>query len=476
MNKPNYVGLATARMRRLVISVFLFFLGGWMFNAFAQTLTPLWQFIGGDYGASPNSPLIQATDGYLYGTTYDGAIFETGNGIIFRISPAGGLTNLHILAGSDGTESFGVIQATDGNLYGTTLDGGPNGVGSVFRLSSDGSFTNIYFFTGATDGAGPVSRLVQGTDGCLYGTTTTGGDFGNGTVFRVSLTGVFTNLYSFTTGAGGWHGAYANNLVRGNDGYLYGTTSFGGSTNGSGSGMVFRIGPDGGFSNLWSFTGGSDGGNPYDGLSLGSDGNFYGTTEEGGNFQQGTVFRISPGGTLTNLWSFTGGSDGARPTGGLLQGSDGNFYGVAALGALGNGNIFRISPGGSLTNLYSFTNGSDGSDPSHALVQDTGGNFFGTTDYGGADNLGALFKLTVPLNSTANQISSIAVAGNDHIIAVPSVAGESYQLQLSSSLNPANWVNVPGVSVTNSIGALLTLTNFGGAVGPQGFYRFDITP
>ena len=313
MNKSIYVGLVTGKTRRLIVAVILSILTGWTFNASAQTLTPLWQFTGGDDGVSPDAPLLQACDGYLYGTAYDGVIFGAGAGIIFRISPAGGLTNLHSFAGSDGTESSGLIQAADGNFYGTTPDGGTNGVGSVFRFGPDGTFTNIYSFTEATDGGSPASPLLQGTDGYLYGTAQTGGTNGNGTVFRVSLAGIFTNLYSFITGRGGLYGAFANNLVQGNDGYFYGTTYYGGSTNGSGSGMVFRIGPDGSFSNLWSFTGGADGSNPYAGLSLGSDGNFYGTTDGGGTFHLGTVFRISPGGVLSNLWSFTGGSDGSYP-------------------------------------------------------------------------------------------------------------------------------------------------------------------
>jgi uncharacterized repeat protein (TIGR03803 family) len=476
MNKPIHVRLVKARVCRLIIAGLFFSWSGFAFNAGAQTLTPLWQFTGGNDGVDPDAPLIQARDGSFYGTTFDGAIFGTGPGTIFRVNPAGGLTNLHTFVGSDGTESLGLIQALDGNLYGTTPDGGSNGVGSVFRLGLDGSFTNIYCFAGTTNGSNPSSPLVQGTDGYLYGTTSLGGTYGDGIVFRISLAGGFTNLYSFTTGRGDGYGAFAQNLVQGRDGYFYGMTFYGGNTNGSGSGTIFRIGADGSFSNLWTFTGGSDGANPYAGLSVGGDGNFYGTTDEGGAHQLGTVFRISPSGVFTSLWSFTGGDDGSLPETGLVQGSDGNFYGVAALGALGHGTIFRMTPSGSLTNVYTFTNGSDGAVPSFTLVQGVDGSFFGTADYGGDNGYGTVFKLSVPLNPPANQISSIHILGSNHVVAVPSVAGETYQLQFSSSMNPTNWVNVPGVSVTNSIGALLTVTNFGGAVGSQGFYRFDITP
>ena len=161
-----------------------------------------------------------------------------------------------------------------------------------------------------------------------------------------------------------------------------------------------------------------------------------------------------------------------------MQGSDGNFYGTTENGGTNNkGTIFRISSSGTYTVVYSFVGGpNDGDSPSAGLVQGSDGSFYGTTYGGGTDvYYGVEFKLTVPLNPPANQISGLQIAGNDVVISVPAVAGETYQLQFSSSMNPTNWINVPGVSVTNSIGALLTLTNFGGAVGPQGFYQFDIT-
>jgi uncharacterized repeat protein (TIGR03803 family) len=167
----------------------------------------------------------------------------------------------------------------------------------------------------------------------------------------------------------------------------------------------------------------------------------------------------------------------------LVQGSDGNFYGTTEYGGtstsceFGCGTVFRISFSGIETNLYSFGNFvGDGANPNAASIQASDGNFYGTTTYGGINNSGTLYRLSVPLHPPANQISAVQPSGTSVVFSIPSVAGETYQLQFSSSMNPTNWVNVPGVSVTNSIGALLTLTNFGGAVGPQGFYRFAITP
>jgi uncharacterized repeat protein (TIGR03803 family) len=221
----------------------------------------------------------------------------------------------------------------------------------------------------------------------------------------------------------------------------------------------------------------------------GSDGSFFGTTYQGGATNVGTVFKISPGGSYTNLYSFgIYPNDGTYPAGALVQGSDGNFYGTTEAGGTNfDGTVFRISPSGNYTNLYSFGGYSnDGALPAAGLVQGSDGSFYGTTGGGGISTntncyhgCGTVFKLTIPLNPPPypiNQITGAQMSGTNIVFNVVSIAYETYQLQFSSSMNPTNWVNVPGVSVTNSIGALLTLTNFGGAIGPQGFYRFAITP
>jgi uncharacterized repeat protein (TIGR03803 family) len=322
-----------------------------------------------------------------------------------------------------------LLQGSDGNFYGTTLYGGTNGTGTVYRISPDGSETILHTFDAyADDGGNPAAGLVLGSDGNFYGTVSYGG----------------TNLYD-------------------------------------NQGTVFLISPNGSEATVCSFGSSPyDGINPNAGLVLGSDGNFYGTTYQGGTNSKGTVFRVSLNGNRTTLYSF--GSyphDGVTPSyAALVQGSDSNFYGTTLSGGTSNaGTIFRISPSGSYTNLYSFVGyPTDGGYPAtgNGLVQGSDDSFYGTTSDGGTNGTGAVFKLTVPLNSPANRISAIKVAGANVLVTIPAIAGETYQLQDRTSLTAGAWADVAGQVI--SIGGLLTVTNFGGFSQPQQFYRFSIIP
>jgi uncharacterized repeat protein (TIGR03803 family) len=356
-------------------------------------LTSLFSFTGTNDDSYPNG-LVQGSDGCLYGTT---SVGDTDNwGTVFKISTSGALSNLYsFTGGDDGWYPNGLVQGSDGYLYGTTFGGGTNGYGTVFKISPNGALTSLYLFTGTNDGANPYSGLMQGSDGYFYGTTSSGGTKGCGTVFKISPSGALSNLYSFTGGVDGGYPAVA--LVQGSDGNLYGSAS-GGGTYGSavvGWGTVFKISSNGALTSLYSFTGTKDGANPYSGLAQGSDGYLYGTTEMGGMYGVGTVFKISPNGALSNLHSFTGGNDGGYPTVALVQGSDGDFYGSASGGGTnGFGTVFRISSSGALSNLYSFTGGNDGENPLGRLVQGSDGNFYGTTAYGGTNKMGTVFKMS----------------------------------------------------------------------------------
>jgi uncharacterized repeat protein (TIGR03803 family) len=277
----------------------------------------------------------------------------------------------------DGSEPYaGLVQGSDSNFYGTTLFGGTNGYGTVFWISPSGTHTTLYSFVGSpNDGSYPQAGLVQGSDSNFYGTTIEGGTSTNcnggcGTVFRISLSGSYTTLYSFAGSPNDGAYPYAA-LVQGSDSNFYGTTEYGGTNYdvaGLGYGTVFRISPSGTHTTLYSFAGSpNDGSEPYAGLAQGGDGNFYGTTYDGGtstncNGGCGTVFRISPSGTYTTLYSFAGSpDDGFYPEAGLVQGSDSNFYGTTSFGGTNarEGTVFEIDVGGGGTNCtFSITSNS----------------------------------------------------------------------------------------------------------------------
>jgi uncharacterized repeat protein (TIGR03803 family) len=357
----------------------------------AQGFTALYTFTDGNDGARPFGALIQGTDGRLYGTTNEGG--ADGEGTIFAINLDGSAyTALYAFTGgNDGAApKGGLIQGTDGRLYGTATGGGMDGDGTVFAVNTDGTgFTTLHSFTNG-DGQGPWAGLVQGTDGRLYGTTINGGANGDGAIFAVNTDGTgFTTLHSFTRGS---DGAFPEDeLIQGTDGRLYGTALQGG-----GDGTVFAINTDGtGFTTLHSFTGGSGGAFPKAGLIQGADGRLYGSTYNGGTPGGfGAIFAInSDGSGFTTLYSFTGGADGANPDNALIQGADGKLYGTGQGGGTdGDGAVFAINTDGTgFATLYSFTGGNDGSNPYAALTEATNGDLYGGTINGGAGTWGTLF-------------------------------------------------------------------------------------
>lgn len=308
------------------------------------TIDIIIRFIGSD------NPLIPASDGNLYGT------YGISDWRLYRITPSNSWTPLYDIGD---VESRGVIQASDGYLYGATNTGGV-GTGSIFRAGTDGSaYQTLYSLTGAS-GEYPTFSPIQGNDGYLYGTCEYGGASNNGTVFKASTDGSsFQTLYSFSalnSGVNADGGYPYGPLIQASNGYLYGTTEQGGA---NGAGVLFQISTDGSFSTLHAFGGSSnDGASPESGVTEGSDGNLYGVTP-GGGAGGGVVYRITTSGTMTILHNFTGGSDGANPAASLTNGSDGNLYGTTnSGGAYEVGTLFQVTTSGTFTTLCSFTFGS----------------------------------------------------------------------------------------------------------------------
>lgn len=381
-------------------------------NSPAQTFTTLYSF-DGTHGSEPYlMSLIQAADGALYGTAEFGGSHNSGT--IFRITTAGALSTLHSFCSQancvDGLQpETGLLLGPGRTVYGSTGQGGKgtcglfNGCGTLFRFSSNGSLLDRSFR--GLDGAVPTAALIRGTDGNFYGTTSAGGsdqscDTGCGTIFKVSAAGALTKLHDFIYATDGAL-PYAP-LLQGSDGNFYGATSSGGP-GGFGLGTIFKLTPAGTLTTLYTFDT-IHGGVPFGGLVEGKDGNFYGTTYSGGIHDCfnpcGTVFQITPAGSLTVLHKFIL-TDGGAPSAGLILASDGNFYGTTTIGGdvscnapYGCGTIFEITPAGTLTTLHSFS-GTDGAYPTGGLIQANDGNFYGTTFEGGSNDLGTVYKLSL---------------------------------------------------------------------------------
>jgi uncharacterized repeat protein (TIGR03803 family) len=440
-----------------------------------------------DVCCAPNASLIQGTDGALYGTTASGG---QGQGTVFKITPSGMLTTLHSFAFVDGAHpQAGLVQATNGNFYGTTTDGGAYSYGTVFKMTPQGELTTLYSFcapTSCADGANPQGALIQATDGNLYGATS-GPGYGGGTLFKITPAGTLTTLYSFGNGASC---TPVGALVQATDGNFYGTTL---NTCGYYGGTVFKITPTGKLTTLHIFDYIHDfpnGAYPLSGLVQGRDGNFYGTTSDGGNGNvevggaPGIVFKITASGSFTVLHRFNW-TDGSSPRAALIQVTDGNLYGTAiGGGANGYGTAFKITPGGTLTTLYSFGSQSgctDGYFPVAGLVQDTNADFYGTTAGGTTSgpcqqSNGTVFRLSVGLSPFVSFMRSSGKVGQ-----TVQILGQGLTGATKVSFNGANaafivksgnylTATIPGGATTGFV----TVTTPSGTLASN--QKFRVTP
>jgi uncharacterized repeat protein (TIGR03803 family) len=441
-----------------LFSIFIVLLVATVIASPAQTLTTLHNFTGPD-GNGPAGSLILARDGNYYGTTDQGGTANAG--VIFKMTPTGTVSVFYNFCSrpqcTDGVGPYAaLLQASDGNLYGTTLNGGTSidSNGTVFKITPSGTLTTLHSFctlTGCADGSGPFSPVIQGRDGNLYGTTYSGGTTGWGTLFKITLGGTFSVVYTFDAA----HGEAPNGVIQGSDGNFYLTAYQGGTNN---AGTVVKVTPNGSATVLYNFcsqTSCTDGNLPFSALLQGPDGLFYGTTARGGTLNDGTVFTITSSGTLTILHSFDI-NDGYFPSAAVIQAADGNFYGTTFGGGANNlGTIFGITASGSFSLLHSFA-GSDGSRPQTSLLQKADGSFYGTTNVGGTNNFGTVFQLALQLVSTTTVLTS---APN------PSYQGEN--VTMTATVTAQNGSTPSGTVVFNSNGAQIgsaQLDNSGVAV------------
>jgi uncharacterized repeat protein (TIGR03803 family) len=374
-------------------------------TAGAVSFSVLHSFSGPE-GETPAAALVQGADGFFYGVAAHGGDFTVlspdGGGTVFRMDGTGNVTTLHLFRGPEGVVPNSLIQGRDGFFYGTTTYGGSGpldplfrGFGAIFRMDSAGNVTVLKAFPGGAGGAYP-GPIMQGADGALYGTASfdliTWSEF-SGLVYRLDpATGDFRVLHSFvpTEGQGP-----TGRLFQGADGFFYGTTNQGGTWN---MGVVYKVDTLGHFVLLHSFSPffPGDGSEPKGGVIQASDGFFYGTTEQGG--YGGEIFRMDAAGNLTVVHRFDSYfSDGGRPASGLIEGRDGFLYGTTPKGGqpvdgIRYGVVYRMDKAGTVTVLHTFT-GPDGSTPLAGLAQGADGQLYGSTVIGGAFGLGVLFRV-----------------------------------------------------------------------------------
>ena len=357
----------------------------------------------GDDGRTPRGAMAEDSDGTFYGTTRAGG--SSGYGTVFKLNRDGsGYTNLHSFSGTatGGREPWaGLLVGSDGKLYGTTRFGGLT-QGTVFRINKDGNgYTNLHRFSASPDGREPLASLIEGGDGAIYGTTSTGGSNNVGTVFRLDKDGSnYLVLHHCANdgidGANPWAG-----VIQASDGLLYGTTRYIGAGGGGGYGTVFKLNPTNGsgYTVLKRFTEPLEGQQPFGEVVEGTNGVLYGTTFAGGS-GYGTLFKMEKDGTgFETLRRFSTGAEGRNPHAGLVVGANGFLYGTTYNGGSNNvGTVFTTNPDG--TNyrvLHHFLNdGITGADPWAGVIQGGDGALYGTTEHGGSSGAGTVFRLELP--------------------------------------------------------------------------------
>jgi uncharacterized repeat protein (TIGR03803 family) len=426
-------------------------------------------FSSTDNAQAPTGGLIEGVDGVLYGASRGGT-----GGTVFAINPDGsGFKVLHDFGSgaNDATNPVGpLVLGGDGALYGIS-GGGAKGVGAIFTLRPDGTGYKVVYSFGsvAQDGTSPQAPLVQAVDSTLCGATYSGGASNVGTVFSVKPDGTgYRLLHSFKLSPNDGANPISG-LMLGKDGALYGTTTSGG-TNTFAVGTVFKLNADGsGFMLLHGF-GGADGTSPSGALFQGNDGALYGTTLGPLNSYAGNVFRVNPNGSgYLVLCTLHNPPPVAVPKGGLVQGTDGSLYGVTS-GMQAKGNVFKVNPDGTgyaVVHVFGSFIG-DGWSPNGPLLLGKDGALYGTTYFGGdsALQLGTVFRLTTVLPAPPFAISIVPLADGSFHVGFEGIVGLNYRLDASTNLS--DWTTQGTVS--NETGVVQFL-DWNETKSPQRFYR-----
>ncbi len=442
----------------------------------------------GTNGAYPWASLIQATDGNFYGTTYSGGASTNllrggwvGCGSVFKVTPSGDLTCLASLFLTNGANPrAALVQADDGNFYGTTHNGGAYpgngpwgdpGAGTVFRVTPNGDLTTLASFW-ITNGACPAAGLTKGPNGILYGVTRCGGSTygdprslagaGWGTVFKLTTNGDFTTIASLPAGQSG--GGPMVPLTFAREGNFYGVAAD----------AIFRMTPAG----IVSTVAVLNETNSVSGLAAllqARDSSFYGVSQVRGVYNHGAVYSVSTNGTQTTVASFTNGIGLPLPWGALIEGTDGNFYGTRDGGydISSYGSVYRASRGGTWTTIATFAL-TNGATPQCGLVQGRDGMLYGTAEGGGpigASGYGTIFRVSIP-SAAAPKFNSIAKDSSGVSLSWTAIPNRSYQMQFGSSPDAAFWTNLG--TMTNASDNIASVLDDDSA--PSRFYRIVLLP
>jgi uncharacterized repeat protein (TIGR03803 family) len=456
----------TATIATLLVLALVF--GAVAANAQTYTVLHTYSINSGNYsGILAPQIMSQGRDANLYSTINNNG--TKNQGTVYNITPTGTLNTVYTFCSltscADGGGPWGgVTLGFDGNFYGTTQGGGSHAAGTAFKVTPTGTLTTLWNFANGTDDSVPVYTTLQGQDGNMYGVSVGQYNGQYGALFKVSASGVFKTLRDFTYA----NGADPNLPTQGTDGNLYGTTQFGGDPTCK-CGVVYKATAAGVITVLHAFKGyPTDGNRPIGVLVQGPDGNFYGTTYRGGTTNNnGSVFKITPTGVYSLLYSFkfsSGYLDAQLPEAGLTLGTDGNFYGVTTAGGTKNGGaIFKITPAGSESVLYSFCSIScyDGFNPATPLVLHTDGKFYGNTS---GNSLGGsvFYSFNVGFKPLVDLVTWSAKVGKTVEILGQGFTGTK---QVRFGATPATFQNVSDTYMTATVPAgattaAVTVTTF----------------
>jgi len=413
----------------------------------AQTvITVLYSFKGKPSSAGPDGVTpAQGRDGSLFGNTVAGG--ATDDGTVFRLATGGGYRLLYSFVEKIDDPEGGLTLGIDGNYYGTTLQGGKRKLGTLYKVTPDGTYTLLQEFRGGTGGAYPLVPPIQASDGNFYGTTS--GSGGASTIYRYRTNGTFATIFVPTTAEGQ---LIHTGLVQGADGNLYGTAD---SSSVNTCGTIFKLGLNGVLLFNYVFPGTPGGCGPTGTLVQGTDGNFYGVTTARGSADLGSIFKLDQSGNVTILYSFQA-SGGETPVSGLAEGTDGDLYGTTiAGGASGLGTLFTITTAGTFTVLADLT--SETQFPYGTPLQHTSGLFYGTSFNGGESGNGAVFSFDVGLGPFVTFVLPVGKVGR-----AAQILGQGFTGTTSVTFN-----GVPAISLTVGSDTFLTaIVPPGATTGP----------